>query len=360
MTRVFNFSAGPAMLPEEVLLKAQKELVEYKDYGMSVMEMSHRSKAYMSIIEKTESDLREIMNISDAYEVLFLQGGASSQFAMIPLNLFNKTKTCDLINTGAWTKKALAEAKKYGTVNIVGDSSDRNFSYIPELDSSKYSKDADYFYICPNNTIYGTKFNELPDTGDVPLVADFSSSILSEEIDVNKFGIIFAGAQKNIGPAGLTIVIIRKDLIGNAMDFTPTMFDYKTHTDNGSMFNTPPTYAIYMAGLVFEWIQEKGGIKAIEEINKRKAAKLYDAIDNSKLFTGTADKEYRSIMNVPFKTDSEEKDALFIAEAAKAGLQTLKGHRSIGGMRASIYNAMPEAGVDKLVDFMKTFEQQNN
>lgn len=360
MTRVFNFSAGPAMLPEAVLTKAKNELIEYENNGMSVMEMSHRSKPYMAIIEKAEKTLREIMNISEAYEVLFLQGGASSQFAMVPLNLFNKSKKCDAINTGAWTKKAIAEAKRYGTVNVVGDSSDRNFAYIPKTDKSTYSKDADYFYICPNNTIYGTKFNELPDTGDVPLVADFSSSILSEELDVNKFGIIFAGAQKNIGPAGLTIVIIRKDLIGHAMDITPTMFNYKTHADEGSMFNTPPTYGIYMAGLVFEWIKEQGGLKAIEEINKRKAGKLYNFLDNSKMFKGTADKEYRSLMNVPFKTDSEELDAKFIAEAAKEGLVTLKGHRSIGGMRASIYNAMPEAGVDKLIAFMEKFETQNS
>jgi len=359
MARVYNFSAGPACLPEAVLEEAANQLVEYQNEGMSVMEMSHRSKAFMAIIAETETLLRELMNIPANYKVLFLQGGASSQFAMVPLNLFNKSKKCDLVHTGAWTKKALQEAKRYGTVNVLASSEDKTFSYIPKLDKSAFSSDADYFYICSNNTIYGTKYNVLPETGNVPLVADMSSNILSEELDVSKFGIIFAGAQKNIGPAGLTIVIIREDLVGKAMDITPTMFDYKTHVEGESMFNTPPTYSIYIAKLVFEWLKELGGIKAIEEINKQKANILYDYLDESVLFKGTAAKEDRSLMNVPFVTGDEELDKKFIAAAEKEGLVTLKGHRSVGGMRASIYNAMPVEGVKKLVACMQKFEQEN-
>ena len=360
MTRLINFSAGPAVLPESVLQKAASELVEYRNSGMSVMEMSHRSKDYQDIIDRAEASLRDIMNISDDYHVLFLQGGASLQFAMVPLNLFRNSKKCDMVHTGSWTKKAIEEAQKFGTVNIIASSEDKNFSYIPKLDSSLFSRDADYFYICSNNTIYGTRYTSIPDTGSVPLVADMSSNILSEVTDVSRYGVIFAGAQKNIGPAGVTIVIIRKDLVGNAMDMTPTMLDYKTHTDSQSMFNTPPTYGIYIAGLVFDWVKEQGGVKAIEEMNKKKASILYDYLDNSSMFRGTVVPEDRSLMNVPFITGSEDLDKAFIREAEKQGFVNLKGHRSVGGMRASIYNAMPVEGVEKLVAFMKSFEQQNS
>ncbi len=360
MNRVYNFSAGPAILPENVLKKAAEEMLDYDGSGMSVMEMSHRSKPYQAIIDGAEATLREIMVIPENYKVLFLQGGASTQFAMIPLNLMNKNKKADYVNTGAWSKKAIAEAKRYGEINVVADSSDKTFSYFPKLDSSTFSKDADYFHITNNNTIYGTKIPQLPETGDVPIVADMSSNILSEEIDVTKYGLIYAGAQKNIGMAGLTIVIIREDLIGNAMDFTPTMMNYKTHSDNGSMFNTPPSYAIYIAKLVFEHIKNLGGVKGIEKINNEKAAMLYSAIDNSKLFKTTVkNPEERSIMNVPFLTDSDDLNAKFIKEATEVGLTTLKGHRSVGGMRASIYNAMPVAGIEKLVDFIKKFDENN-
>lgn len=359
--RVFNFSAGPACLPEEVLKKAQAEMLDYKGTGMSVMEMSHRSPAYMKIIEKAEADLRKLMNIPDIYKVLFLQGGASMQFAMLPINLMTKNKKIDLVNTGMWTKKAMAEAKKIGQVNVVADSSDKTYSYIPELDLSKFDKDADYFYIATNNTIYGTLLHDLPDTGDVPLVADMSSNILSEEIDVSKFGVIFAGAQKNIGPAGVTVVIIREDLVGNAPEGTLTMLDYKTHVDAGSMFNTPPTYSIYLAGLVFEMLLENGGIAAMETKNKEKAAILYDALDNAKLFKAFVEKkEDRSLMNVPFVLETEELTKKFLVEAAEQGLCTLKGHRSVGGCRASIYNAMPKEGVQKLADFIKKFDEENS
>lgn len=360
MNRVYNFSAGPAVLPEKVLEKAAKELVCYENTGMSVMEMSHRSPAYNNIITEAECLLRELMNIPDNYKVLFLQGGASTQFAMVPLNLFNKSKKADFVNTGVWSKKAIAEAKRYGDVNVVASSEEATFSFIPKLDVSEFNKEADYFYITTNNTIYGTTYAELPDTGEVPLVADMSSNILSEEIDVSKFGIIFAGAQKNIGPAGVTVVIIREDLIGNEMDITPTMLKYKTHGDNNSMFNTPPTYSIYMCKLVFEWIKEIGGIKKLEKINKEKAAMLYDYLDSSKIFKGTADKASRSIMNVCFILPTEELNAKFIKEAGDEGFVNLKGHRSVGGMRASIYNAMPLDGVEKLIGFMKKFEESNN
>lgn len=359
MARVYNFSAGPAVLPESVLKKAASELVEYKNTGMSVMEMSHRTPDYEAIINGAESLLKELMNIPANYKVLFLQGGASLQFSMIPMNLFRKSKKADFVHTGEWTKKAIPESKKYGTVNILGSSEDKNFSYIPELDKSKFDKDADFFYICSNNTIEGTRFASLPDTGNVPLVADMSSHILSEVMDISKFGVIFAGAQKNVGPAGVTIVIIREDLIGGAMDITPTMMNYKTHSENGSMFNTPPTYSVYMAKLVFEWLKDLGGIPAMQKINEEKAAILYDYIDNSKMFVSPVDKKFRSMMNIPFKTNSEDLDSKFLKEASKNGLVQLKGHRLVGGMRASIYNAMPAQGVQSLVDFMKKFESEN-
>lgn len=359
MERVYNFSAGPSMLPLEVLEIAQKEMLNYNGTGQSVMEMSHRSKEYKPIIEGAEAKLRQIMNIPDNYKVLFLQGGASTQFAMVPLNLFSEKKVADYVNTGQWSKKAISEAKRYGTVNIVGDSSDKTFTYIPELDKSKFTKDADYFHITLNNTIYGTKYTTLPDTGDVPLVADISSIILSEVIDVSKFGLLYAGAQKNIGPAGLTVVIIRDDLMGKAMDITPTMLNYTTHVDNGSMYNTPPTYAIYISKLVFEWVASKGGVSELQKINEQKANILYDFLDNSKMFKGTVVKKDRSLMNIPFVTGDEQLDDKFVKEAVKSGFVNIKGHRTVGGMRASIYNAMPVEGVKALVEFMKKFEMEN-
>ena len=359
MSRVYNFSAGPSMLPLEVLETAAKEMCEYGTSGQSVMEMSHRSKEYDAIIKETEADLREIMNIPENYEVLFLQGGASSQFAMIPLNLLNKSGKADFVVTGQWANKAYKEAARYGEAKVVASSADKTFSYIPKLNKADFTPDADYFHICMNNTIYGTRFTELPDTGDVPLVADISSCILSEPIDVSKFGILYAGAQKNLAPAGLTIVIIRKDLIGNAQAITPTMFNYATHAENESMFNTPPCYTIYVAGLVLKWIKKLGGLEKVKEMNEAKAKVLYDFLDNSKMFKGTVEKEDRSLMNVPFITGNEELDAKFVAEAKKAGFVNLKGHRSVGGMRASIYNAMPIEGVEKLVEFMANFEKEN-
>jgi len=359
MKRVYNFSAGPACLPEEVLLKAAEEMVNYNNSGMGVMEMSHRGKEFKNIIGSAEADLREIMNIPVNYKVLFLQGGASLQFAMVPLNLMIKNKKADYVHTGQWTKKAIAEAKKSGTVNIVASSEEDKFTRIPPLDPGMFSRDADYFYIATNNTIYGTRYADIPDTGDIPLVADMSSNILSETIDVAKFGIIFAGAQKNIGPAGVTIVIIREDLIGLADGSIPTMLDYRTHADNASMFNTPPCYSIYMAGLVFKWIKNKGGIPVVEEVNRKKADILYKYLDNSGLFRSPVEKESRSLMNVPFVTGKDDLDAKFIEEAGKAGLETLKGHRTVGGMRASIYNAMPIEGVKALVAFMEKFEKEN-
>jgi len=359
MARVYNFSAGPACLPEPVLKKAASELVEYPNAGMSVMEMSHRSKAFEGIINKAEQLLRELMNIPANYQVLFLQGGASLQFSMVPMNLFSKSKKADFVHTGEWTKKAIPESKRYGAVNILASSEDKKFSYIPKLDKSKFTSDADYFYICSNNTIEGTRFSTYPDTGAVPLVADMSSHILSEAMDVSKFGIIFAGAQKNIGPAGVAVVIIRDDLVGKAMDITPTMMNYATHVKDKSLFNTPPTYSIYMAMLVFEWLKDLGGIPAMEAINKKKANLLYDYLDASPMFKSPVPKEDRSLMNIPFVTGNEEIDKNFIAEAGKQGLVQLSGHRSVGGMRASIYNAMPMEGVQKLVDFMKKFEIEN-
>ncbi len=359
MERVYNFSAGPSMLPESVLKRAADEMLNCNGSGMSVMEMSHRSKPYEAIINGCEALVRELMNVPDNYKVLFLQGGASSQFTMVPMNLANKNKKIDIVITGQWAKKAAEEAERYVTVNRIASSADKTFSYIPKLDKSTFSKDADYFYICVNNTIYGTKFNELPDTGDVPLIGDISSCIMSEELDVSKFGCLIAGAQKNLGPAGVTLVIVREDLLGDCMDITPTMFNYNIHVENGSMYNTPPTYGIYIMKLVLEWIKEQGGISAIQKINEKKAKILYDFLDSSKMFRGTVVKEDRSLMNIPFVTDSDELNAKFIKEATEKGFVNLKGHRSVGGMRASIYNAMPVEGVEALVEFMKEFEANN-
>ncbi len=346
------------MLPLPVLEEARKDLVNYKGTGMSVMEMSHRSKDFDAIIKGAEALIRELMEIPDSYEVLFLQGGGSTQFAMVPLNLF-KNKKADYVITGQWAKKAAAEAARFGEVNIVASSADKTFSYIPELDKSSFSPDADYFYICHNNTIYGTRYTALPDTGNIPLVADISSDVMSQYIDVSRFGILFAGAQKNIGPAGLTIAIVRKDLIGNALDICPTMLNYKTHADNASLFNTPPCFAIYISKLVFEWVKNMGGVRELEKKNIEKANLLYSFLDNSSLFKGTVVPKDRSLMNVPFVTGNEELDKKFVAEAKEAGLVNLKGHRTVGGMRASIYNAMPYEGVQKLVDFMEKFEKNN-
>ena len=348
------------MLPESVLKTAAAEMLDYKGTGESVMEMSHRSKEYGEIITAAESLLREIMNIPDNYKVLFLQGGASTQFAAIPLNFMNGSGKADYVITGQWAKKAAAEAARYGEVNIVASSADKTFSYIPKLDKSTFTPAADYFYICMNNTIYGTVYHELPDTGDVPLIADISSCILSEPIDVSKFGMLYGGAQKNVAPAGVTICIIREDLLGKARDICPTMLNYQIHADNGSMFNTPPCYNIYMTKLVLEWIKnEIGGLTKMKELNERKAKLLYDFLDSSEMFKGTVVPEDRSLMNVPFVTGDADLDAKFVAAAKEAGFVNIKGHRSVGGMRASIYNAMPYEGVEKLVAFMKKFEEEN-
>ncbi len=361
MKRVYNFSAGPSMLPQSVLEKAAAEMLDYEGSGQSVMEMSHRSKIYGTIIEGAEALLREVMNIPDNYKVLFLQGGASTQFAAIPMNLGTGSGKADYVLTGQWATKAQKEAARYIQANVVASSKDKTFSYIPKLDPDTFTKDADYFYICMNNTIYGTVYHELPDTGDVPLVADISSCILSEPIDVSKFGILYAGAQKNMAPAGVTIVIIRDDLIGHAMDITPTMLNFQTHADNGSMFNTPPCYTIYIAKLVLEWIKNDiGGLENMKKINEKKASILYNFLDNSKLFKGTVVPEDRSLMNVPFITGNEELDAKFVKEATENDFVNIKGHRSVGGMRASIYNAMPVEGVEKLVKFMGEFEARNS
>ncbi|MCW9012910.1 MAG: 3-phosphoserine/phosphohydroxythreonine transaminase [Gammaproteobacteria bacterium] len=358
MTRVYNFSAGPAALPEAVLKQAQEEMLQWNGAGMSVMEMSHRGKDFMSIAAKAEADLREIMAIPDNYKVLFLQGGASSQFSMIPVNLLAGKNKADYVLTGQWSKKAVAEARRFCEVNVVSDTSDSRFTTVEDQSKWSTSSDAAYLHYTPNETIVGVEFPFIPET-DVPLVADMSSTILSREIDVSKYGVIYAGAQKNIGPAGLTIVIVREDLIGKAMDNMPVMMDYKTHADNDSMYNTPPTYSWYIAGLVFQWIKDKGGIKAMAEINERKAAKLYQAIDDSAFYSNPVDVNCRSWMNVPFILANAELDASFLEEAAKVNLMTLKGHRSVGGMRASIYNAMPEEGVDALIQFMADFEKRN-
>jgi len=358
MERVFNFSAGPAVLPLEVLKQAKEDFISCGESGMNVMEMSHRSKEYQEIIDTAEADLRWLMNIPDSYKVLFLQGGASLQFYMVPLNLMTKHKKAHFIKTGAWSKKAIAEAKFIGEANVVASSEDKTFSYIPETNASMFTYDADYVHITSNNTIYGTRFTRLPDTR-LPLVSDMSSFILSEVIDVNDYGVIYAGAQKNIGPAGAAIVIIRGDLVENAPDDLPNMLSYKVQADNGSMFNTPPTYAVYMAGLVFKWLKRQGGVAAIQKVNEAKAGRLYDFIDNSRLFSNPVRLADRSLMNVTFVTGDEDRDAAFIKKAKAAGLVNLKGHRSVGGMRASIYNAMPEAGVDALIDCMKKFETEN-
>lgn len=347
------------MLPEVVLNKAAAEMLDYQGSGQSVMEMSHRSKVYDEIIKGAENLLRELMNIPENYKVLFLQGGASTQFAAIPLNFMNGSGKADFVITGQWANKAYKEACKYGEANVIASSKDKTFSYIPKLNKDDFTKDADYFYICLNNTIYGTLYNELPDTGDVPLIADISSCFLSEPIDVSKFGVLFGGAQKNVAPAGLTIVIIREDLLGKAREITPTMLDYKVQADNDSLYNTPPCYPIYICKLVLEWIKNLGGLEAMKERNEKKAKMLYDFLDNSKMFRGTVVKEDRSLMNVPFVTDSDELNAKFIKEAEAAGLINLKGHRSVGGMRASIYNAMPVEGVEALVSFMDNFEKEN-
>ena len=359
MSRVFNFSAGPAMLPEEVLQQAKEEMLDWQGAGMSVMEMSHRGKEFMSIAEQAEADLRSLMSIPDNYKVLFLQGGASSQFAMVPMNLARDNRRVDYINTGSWSKKAIAEAKRYADVNIAATTEEAKFTLAPAQSDLQLSGDAAYVHYTPNETIQGVEFPYIPDTASVPLVADFSSTILSRPVDVSRYGIIYAGAQKNIGPAGLTLVVIREDLIGNAADTTPVMFQYATHSENGSMYNTPPTYGWYLAGLVFKWLQAKGGLEAMADINQRKAGSLYQAIDNSDFYANPVAPESRSWMNVPFTLADAELDSKFLQEAGAEGLKTLKGHRSVGGMRASIYNAMPEEGVQTLIDFMAEFERVN-
>ncbi|MEN8264893.1 MAG: 3-phosphoserine/phosphohydroxythreonine transaminase [Nitrospirota bacterium] len=359
MSRIYNFSAGPAMLPEEVIKKAASEMTDWHGTGMSVMEMSHRGKEFMSIAEKAESDLREILKIPDNYKVLFLQGGASAQFAMVPMNLLRGKNTADYINTGSWSKKAIAEAKRFCDVNVAATGESANFTGIPQESDWSLNKDAAFVHYTPNETIVGVEFHYIPEVGDVPLVADMSSTILSRPLDVSKYGLIYAGAQKNIGPAGLTIVIIRDDLAGDEISGTPAMFSYATHVKAGSMYNTPPTYAWYIAGLVFEWIKEKGGLESMAEINKRKADKLYSAIEKLDFFSNPVDPDYRSWMNVPFILANPDLDGTFLEQAKEVGLVTLKGHRSVGGMRASIYNAMPEEGVDALISFMEEFEKNN-
>ncbi|MEK6749095.1 MAG: 3-phosphoserine/phosphohydroxythreonine transaminase [Pseudomonadota bacterium] len=359
MTRVYNFSSGPAMLPEEVLQIAREEMADWRGSGMSVMEMSHRGKEFISIAEKAEADLREVLGIPNNYKVLFLQGGASSQFAMVPMNLLRGKRKADYINTGSWSKKAIEEAKRYCEVNIAASSKDTNFTHVPPQAQWKLATDAAYVHYCPNETIGGVEFHWLPQTGDIPLVADMSSTLLSRPVDVSKFGVIYAGAQKNIGPAGLTLAIVREDLVGDVLPGTPTMFDYKIHATDASMYNTPATYSWYIAGLVFDWLKKIGGLAKMAEINKRKAEKLYAAIDNSSFYHSNVAKDSRSWMNIPFTLATPELDDAFLKEAKKEGLTTLKGHRSVGGMRASIYNAMPEAGVDKLVQFMAEFARRN-
>lgn len=359
MSRVYNFSAGPAVLPEEVLQEAADEMMDYKGCGMSVMEMSHRSKVYDNIIKEAEQDLRDLMNIPDNYKVLFLQGGASQQFAAVPMNLM-KNKKAAYIVTGQWAKKAYQEAQMYGEAVAVASSADKTFSYIPDCSDLDIPEDADYVYICENNTIYGTKFWELPNTKGKDLVADVSSCFLSEPVDVSKYGVIYGGVQKNVGPAGVVIAIIREDLIrDDVLAGTPTMLKWKTQADNDSLYNTPPCYGIYICGKVFKWIKKMGGLEAMKAHNEKKAAILYDFLDQSKMFKGTVEKKDRSLMNVPFITGSDELDAKFIKESKEAGFENLKGHRSVGGMRASIYNAMPIEGVEKLVAFMKKFEEEN-
>ncbi len=359
MARVYNFSAGPAVLPEQVLREAAAEMLDYRGSGMSVMEMSHRSKTYQGILDEAEADLRGLIGIPDNYRVLFLQGGASQQFAMIPMNLM-KNRVADYIVTGQWAKKAWQEAAKYGTANKIASSEDQTYSYIPDCSDLSVSENADYVYICENNTIYGTKFKTLPNTKGKPLVADVSSCFLSEPVDITKYALMYGGVQKNIGPAGVVIVIIREDLITeDVLPGTPTMLQYKIHADAGSLYNTPPAYGIYICGKVFKWLKDLGGLSAIQKMNEEKAAVLYDFLDESSLFKGTVRRQDRSLMNVPFITGSDELDAKFVKEAKEHGLENLKGHRSVGGMRASIYNAMPMEGVRSLVEFMKKFEMEN-
>ncbi|TQV65041.1 MAG: 3-phosphoserine/phosphohydroxythreonine transaminase [Halothiobacillaceae bacterium] len=357
--RVFNFSAGPAMLPVEVLERASEDMLDWNGSGMSVMEMSHRGKEYVSIAEKAEADFRTLMGVPDNYKVLFLQGGASAQFSMVPMNLLRGKTHADYLNTGHWSEKAVAEGKRYCKVNIVADTKGSKYTTLPDASELSFSKDAAYVHYTPNETIAGVEFGYIPETGDIPLVADMSSTILSRPVDVSRFGVIYAGAQKNIGPAGLCIAIVRDDLIGETLPGTPVMFDYKTHADNGSMYNTPPTYAWYIAGLVFEHLLAKGGLAAMEAINQRKAQKLYDVIDNSPFYSNPVDTTCRSWMNVPFLLNDSALDKAFLKEAEAAALTSLAGHRSVGGMRASIYNAMPEAGVDALVEFMNDFARRN-
>nr|WP_106790486.1 3-phosphoserine/phosphohydroxythreonine transaminase [Massilistercora timonensis] len=359
MSRVYNFSAGPAVLPEDVLREASEEMLDYRGTGMSVMEMSHRSCSFQEIIDQAEADLRELAGIPDNYRVLFLQGGASLQFAMIPMNLM-KNQKADFILTGQWSKKAYKEAGKYGEARVIASSEDQTFSYIPDCSDLDISPDADYVYICENNTIYGTKFKELPNTKGKTLVADVSSCFLSEPMDVTRYGLVYGGVQKNIGPAGVVIAIIREDLITeDVLPGTPTMMTYKTHMDAGSLYNTPNTYGIYICGKVFQWLKKRGGLEAMKEYNEKKAKILYDYLDESSLFKGTVVPKDRSLMNVPFVTGDKDLDARFVKEAAAAGLVNLKGHRTVGGMRASIYNAMPMEGVEALVTFMKKFEKEN-
>jgi phosphoserine aminotransferase len=359
MARAYNFSAGPAVLPEEVLRQAQEEMLDWRGSGMSVMEMSHRGKEFVSIAEQAEADLRELLAVPDNYKVLFLQGGASTQFAMVPLNLLQGKSGADYINTGSWSKKAISEAKRYCSVNVAGSSEAAGFTTVPAQSELKLNPEAAYVHHTPNETIGGVEFPYVPETGDVPLVADMSSNILSRPIDVAKYGVIYAGAQKNIGPAGLTVAIVRDDLIGKAAEATPAMLDYAPHVEADSMYNTPPTYAWYLAGLVFQWLKRNGGLTAMAEVNQRKAKALYDAIDTSDFYSNPVDKNCRSLMNVPFILANADLDAAFLSEAKAAGLVTLKGHRSVGGMRASIYNAMPEEGVKALIDFMADFEKRN-
>ncbi len=359
MSRVYNFSAGPAVLPEEVLREAAEEMMDYKGCGMSVMEMSHRSKVFDEIIKEAEADLRDLMNIPDNYKVMFLQGGASQQFAAVPMNLM-KNKKAGYIITGQWAKKAFAEAKIYGEAVELASSADKTFSYIPDCSDLAITEDMDYVYICENNTIYGTKFKELPNTKGVDLVADVSSCFLSEPVDVSKYAIIYGGVQKNVGPAGVVIAIVREDLItDDVLPGTPTMLKYKTQADNDSLYNTPPCYGIYICGKVFKWLKKMGGLEVMKQKNEEKAKILYDFLDQSEMFKGTVEEKDRSLMNVPFVTGDADLDAKFVKEAKEAGFENLKGHRSVGGMRASIYNAMPKEGVEKLVAFMKEFEAAN-
>ncbi len=359
MARVYNFSAGPSMLPESILNRAAAEMLDYKGSGQSVMEMSHRSKVYEEIIFGARDLFRKVLNVPEDYEILFYQGGASLQFAGIPMNLLNGSGKADYVLTGQFATKAYQEAQKYGEIKVVASSKDKTFSYIPELDKNEFTPDADYFYICQNNTIFGTLWHDLPETGDVPLVADVSSCFLSEPMDVSKYGLIYGGAQKNVAPAGLTVVIVRKDLIGKALPFTPTVMDYKVMADNDSMYNTPPCYSIYMCKLMLEWIEGIGGLEEMKARNLKKSSILYDFLDSSKMFSNPVVKKDRSMMNVTFVAPTEELNAKFVKEAAAAGFVNIKGHRSVGGMRASIYNAMPIEGVEKLVEFMKTFELRN-